>query len=105
MKKKKIDRNKTVQKVNVGVFEIRFSIAKVEIENSDKTWKMIFASGTVPYATLVDMVGLDKIDALEALCSGFYGTMSLCVSPELLGKFMKLLETERNGKNTVEKND
>lgn len=102
MKKKKIDRNKTVQKVNVGVFEIRFSIAKVEIENSDKTWKMQFAADTLPYATMVDMVRIERYDALEGLCTGFYGTMSLCVNPGLLGKFMELLKMEsKNG--TLEK--
>ena len=104
MKKKKIDRNQTIQKVNVGVFEIRFSIAKVEIENFDKTWRMIFASGTVPYATMVEMVRVNRMDVLESMCTGFYGTMSLCVSPGLLGKFMKLLEMERNGKVQTEGN-
>ena len=98
MKKKKIDRNQTVQKINVGVFEIRFSIAKVEIENFDKTWKMQFAADTLPYATMVDMVRLERYDALEGLCSGFYGTMSLCVNPVLFGKFMELLKMESNGK-------
>lgn len=104
-KVQKIDRNQTVLKVNVGVFELRFSIAKVEIENDNKTWKMVFASGTVPYETLTEMARLKKDDAINSLCTGFYGTMSLCVNPELLTNFLLLLKMERsNGKDTVEKN-
>ena len=105
-KPNKIDRNQTVAKVNVGIFEIRYSVAKVEIEDNKKNWKMVFASGTVPYATLVDMERLKKHDAINALCTGFYGTMSLCVNPNLLTNFLLLLNMEeKNGKNSVEKND
>jgi len=55
-KKKKVNINETVEKLIVGVFEVRLSAAKVEIETKDKTWKQVYAHPTRPYSELVALV-------------------------------------------------
>ena len=100
MKKKN---NITIAKLNVGVFELRFSKTKLEIENNDKSWKMVFASHIAPYKVFSDMMLNDKKDAIETLCTGLYGTMSMCVNPVMLYDFFNLLKIESNKNGTLEK--
>jgi len=94
MKKNKNKSTVTVQKLNVGIFELRLSEAKIEIENEAKTWKMIFSSGTVPYVIIVEMMARKREDAIETLCTGFYGTMSMSADPAILKEFLGILNRE-----------
>jgi len=88
----------TVQKLNVGIFELRLSEAKLEIENDSKTWKMIFAADIMPYVMIVEMLARKQEDAIETLCTGFYGTMSMSASPEILKEFLDILNRESRKK-------
>lgn len=94
MKKNKNKSTVTIQKLNVGIFELRLSEAKLEIENDAKTWKMVFSAGIMPYVMIVEMLARGQKDAIETLCTGFYGTMSMSASPEILKQFLNLLNLE-----------
>ena len=86
----------TLHKLNVGVFELRFSKAKLEIENNDKSWKMVFASHILPYKTFAALATKEQNEAIETLCTGLYGTISMCANPKVLLKFMEILKSESN---------
>jgi hypothetical protein len=104
-KTKKISQNQTVQKISLGIFEIRFSIEKVEIETNDKTWKNVYSKSMLQYHVLTNLAAKDDKNAIEALCTGLYGTILFFKDSEFLKRFMELINESRNGKNAVEKND
>lgn len=85
-----------MHKLHVGVFELRFSKAKLEIENKDKSWKMVFASHILPYKQFAALATEKQYEAIETLCTGLYGTMSMCANPEVLLKFMEILKNENS---------
>ena len=101
-KKKKIKENTTIKTVNVGVFEIRVSQAKVEIETQDKSWKQIYAAKTRPFAELTALIakaefaGIKKDveeetrlgDLVHNLCYALYGTTLFFYYPELCAEWI-----------------
>lgn len=100
--KKKINENVTIKTVNVGVFEIRLSIAKIEIETQDKSWKQIYAAKTRPFAELTALIAkaegarMKKDFAEEErngnlvhnLCYALYGTTLFFYYPELCAEWI-----------------
>ena len=95
--KKKFNENMTIKTVNVGVFEIRLSQAKIEIETKDKSWKQIYAAKTRPFVELsallakAEFANMNKDTAEEErngnlvhnLCYALYGTTLFFYYPEL----------------------
>jgi len=72
--KKKYNENITLQTLKVGDFEIRMSEAKIEIEQSNKSWKQIYAAKTRPYAEIVNLIAKNKTEAIGLLCNALYST-------------------------------
>ena len=72
--KKKINENQTLQTLNIGNFEIRLSMAKIEIEVNTKEWKQIYAAKTRPYAEIVNLIAKNKTEAIGLLCNALYTT-------------------------------
>jgi hypothetical protein len=98
-------RNPDVERLHVGVFEIRLSAEKVEIETKDKTWKQVFAHPTRPWSEIValcaarqkcafekDVVGEGMImTALFNIVYACYGTQMFCYYPSLCNTFLGML--------------
>lgn len=72
--KKKINELQTLQTLHVGNFEIRLSIAKIEIETNTKDWKQVYAAKTRPYAEIVNLVAKNKTETIGLLCNALYST-------------------------------
>lgn len=102
-KKKKIDPNQTIKSVNVGVFEIRISEVKIEINTSDRTWKQIYASNTRPFAELAQLLSKVEFahmakdeaeetrngDLIHNICYALYGTTLFFYYPELCREWIQ----------------
>lgn len=100
--KKKINENTTIKTVNVGVFEIRVSTAKIEIETRDKSWKHIYAAKTRPFAELTALIAKAEGahmkkdfaeetrngDLVHNLCYALYGTTLFFYYPELCAEWI-----------------
>jgi hypothetical protein len=69
-----MNQNKTLQTVKVGNFEIRLSVAKIEIETNDRSWKQVHLAKTRAYAELVNLIARDNKDAIGLLCNALYST-------------------------------
>ena len=103
--KKKVNINKIVEKLIVGVFEVRLSAAKVEIETKDKTWKMVFCHPTRPYAEIVALVAAKSkchfekdevgeghiVAAIFNIVYACYGTQLFCYYPSLCNTFITMM--------------
>ena len=72
--KKKINETQTLQTLNIGNFEIRLSMAKIEIDTTDKSWKQVYAAKTRPYAEMVNLIAKNKTEAIGLLCNALYST-------------------------------
>ena len=72
--KKKINESQTLQTLNIGNFEIRLSMANIEIESLGKEWKQIYAAKTRPYAEIVNLIAKNKTEAIGLLCNALYST-------------------------------
>jgi hypothetical protein len=87
-KKKKVNPNETVEKLIVGVFEVRLSESKVEVETSDKSWKMVFAKPTYPYVAIVNMVAMGKKDDLYNLVYALYSVNLFFYEPWFINEWI-----------------
>lgn len=85
---KKIDPNQTIQTVKVGVFEIRLSQAKIEIETHQKEWKYVIAAKTRPYAELVSMIERDYKEKIHVLCNALYSSTMFFYYPEFCAEWL-----------------
>jgi hypothetical protein len=108
-------RNPDVERLQVGVFEIRLSAEKVEIETKDKTWKQTFTHPTRPWSEIValcaarqkcafekDAVGEGHImTALFNIVHALYGSTLFCYYPSLCNVFLTMCN-EINEKAKVE---
>lgn len=101
MKKRKS--NQTLQTYKVGVFEIRLSKAKIEIETNSKEWKYVLSSKTRPFAELVDLIIRDKKDSIHVLCDALYSSTLFFYYPEFCvewvgrcDEYVKKLKSETN---------
>lgn len=105
--KNKAKPQQTLQTYHVGVFEIRLSEAKAEIETEGKHWKYVIASGTRPFAELVNLVSRDKKDSIHVLCNALYSSTlffyypDFCVEwvgrcDEYVGKLKKEKDAKEN---------
>lgn len=102
MKKKKNNPVQTILKLEVSGFQVRIAEAKIEIESKDKAWKQVYAAGTIPYNTIINIAKQKRYDALESLCIGLKGTEMFYVKPELLVKFIDLLNQNKQQNDTLE---
>ena len=93
--KKKRNPIQTIFKLEVSGFQVRIAEAKIEIESKDKTWKQVYAAGTIAYDTSINIAKQKRYDALESLCIGLKGTEMFYVKPELLVKFIDLLKKSK----------
>jgi hypothetical protein len=85
---KKKNAIQTLQTYKVGVFEIRLSEAKVEIETNSKEWKYIIASGTRPFAELVALISRDKKESIHVLCNALYSSTLFFYYPDFCVEFV-----------------
>lgn len=72
--KNKKNPNQTLQSLQVGVFEVRLSISKIEIETNDKSWKQVYSSNTRPYLELVNLIAKNQTDLIHNLIYALYST-------------------------------
>lgn len=88
-KKKKVNPNETVEKLIVGVFEVRLSANKVEVETKDKSWKMVFAHPTYPYVAITNMVAQGKTDPdLYNLVYALYSVNLFFYEPSFINEWI-----------------
>lgn len=87
--KKKINENVTLQILSVGNFEIRLSMAKIEIETTTKEWKQVYAAKTRPYAELVNLISKNKVEAIGLLCNALYSTTIFFYDQEFCMKWVQ----------------
>jgi hypothetical protein len=85
---KKADPNETVEKLIVGVFEVRLSNAKVEVETKDKSWKMVFAHPTYPYVTIVSMAAKNQQTDLYNLIYALYSVNLFFYEPWFINEWI-----------------
>ncbi len=78
----------TVQTYHVGVFEIRLSEAKAEIETATKEFRYVIASGTRPFAELVALVSRDKKESIHVLCNALYSSTLFFYYPDFCGEWV-----------------
>ena len=103
MRKRKLNPNQTIQTYKVGVFEIRLSEAKAEIETKGKEFKYVLAAKTRPYAELVNLIARDKKDSIQVLCNALYSTTLFFYYPEFCvewvgrcDEYVKEMKKEQN---------
>lgn len=87
-RKKKVDPNQTVEKLIVGVFEVRLSAAKVEVETKDKSWKMVFAHPTYPYVAIVNMAAKNQQTDLYNLVYALYSVNLFFYEPWFINEWI-----------------
>jgi hypothetical protein len=82
--------NKTIEKRIIGIFEIRLSESKIEIENEDKTWRHTYAAKTRPYIEITGLMARNNNDALYVLCNALYSTTMLCYDAKFCVKWLAI---------------
>ena len=102
---KKINPNTTLQTLKVGVFEIRLSEAKVEIETESKEWKYVIAAKTRPYAELVSLVAKDYREKIHILCNALYSSTLFFYYPEFCVEWLQVSQKQVDRmRKEIEKN-
>jgi len=84
----KMNKNVTLQTYKVGIFEIRLSEAKAEIETVSKEFKYVIASGTRPFAELVALISRDKKESIHVLCNALYSSTLFFYYPDFCVEFV-----------------
>jgi len=99
--KRKKNAIQTLQTYKVGVFEIRLSEAKAEIETNTKEFKYVIASKTRPFAELVNLVVRDKKESIHVLCNALYSSTLFFYYPDFCVEFVGRckLKEEKEKKN------
>lgn len=101
--KKKINENITLQTISRGIFEIRLSTAKIEIEAIDKSWKQVYAAKTRPYDEMVNLIAKNKVEAIDLLCNALYTTVMFFYDQEFCMKWVQM--SIDHGKKMKEERD
>jgi hypothetical protein len=82
--------NKTIEKLIIGIFEIRLSESKIEIDTENRQWKHTYAAKTRPFIEISGLMARNNKDALYVLCNALYSTTMLCYDAAFCVKWLKL---------------
>jgi hypothetical protein len=82
--------NKTIEKRIIGIFEIRLSESKIEIDTENHHWKHTYAAKTRPYIEITGLMARNNKDALYVLCNALYSTTMLCYDAKFCVKWLAI---------------